>query len=153
VPSYYGDPDAPEPNGPRRIGVIGIVERDGRVLVQRRADDGAWDFVGGALGEEETVLEALAREVHEESGLQVLEASLLGIFSDPSRIIEYPDGSVCRLLSIVFRVAADAREPRKSEESLELRFVERGELAEMDVWPSVRPVRDAYLERAGVVVA
>jgi 8-oxo-dGTP pyrophosphatase MutT (NUDIX family) len=144
VPSYYRDPAAPAPNVPRRIGVIALLEREGAVLVQRRADDGAWDFVGGGLDEHETVLGALHREVHEETGLRIADAELFGMFSDPTRIIEYPDGNICRLLSIVFRARPGPGEPRAGEESLELRFVSRNELAELDLWPAARPIRDVY---------
>jgi 8-oxo-dGTP pyrophosphatase MutT (NUDIX family) len=147
VPSYYRDPSAPEPNVPRRVGVIALLERDGKVLVQRRADDGAWDFVGGSLDEEETVLDALHREVREETGLGIADATLLGVYSDPSRIIEYPDGTVCRLLSLVFHARAEPGvEPRASDESLELRFLAHEELARLDFWPVVAPIRDAFLD-------
>jgi 8-oxo-dGTP pyrophosphatase MutT (NUDIX family) len=152
MPSYYRDPDAPAPNVPRRAGVIALLERDGAVLVQRRADDGAWDFVGGALEEHETVLDGLHREVREETGLRIAEAELFAVLSDPTRIIEYPDGTVCRLLSIVFHARAEAGEPRASTASLELRFVARDQLAGLDVWPSVRPIRDAFLAGHGDVV-
>jgi 8-oxo-dGTP pyrophosphatase MutT (NUDIX family) len=152
MPSYYRDPDAPTPNVPRRVGVIALLERDGSVLVQRRADDGAWDFVGGALEEHETVLDALHREVREETGLQIAEAELFAVLSDPTRIIEYPDGTVCRLLSVVFHARVEAGEPRASTESLELRFIARDELARLDLWPSVRPIRDAFLAGRGDVI-
>jgi 8-oxo-dGTP pyrophosphatase MutT (NUDIX family) len=152
MPSYFRDPDAPSPNVPRRVGVIALLERDDGVLVQRRADDGAWDFIGGALDEEETVLDALHREVQEETGLRIADAELFAICSDPTRIIEYPDGTICRLLSVVFRARAEAGEPRPSAESLELRFIGTDELARLDVWPAARPVRDAYLAGRGDVV-
>jgi 8-oxo-dGTP pyrophosphatase MutT (NUDIX family) len=152
MPSYYRDPDAPAPNVPRRAGVIALLERDGAVLVQRRTDDGAWDFIGGALEEDETVLDALRREVQEETGLRIAEAQLFGIYSDPTRMIEYPDGMVCRLLSIVFHARPEAGEPRTSTESLELRFIARDELARLDLWPSVRPIRDAFLAGRGDVI-
>jgi 8-oxo-dGTP pyrophosphatase MutT (NUDIX family) len=152
MPSYYRDPDAPSPNVPRRVGVIALLERDGAVLVQRRADDGAWDFIGGALDEEETVLDALHREVREETGLRIADPELVAIYSDPTRIIEYPDGTICRLLSVVFRARAEAGEPRPSDESLELRFVARDELAGLEVWAAVRPIRDAFLSGRGDVV-
>ena len=152
MPSYYRDPDAPAPNVPRRVGVIALLERDGAVLVQRRADDGEWDLVGGRLDEDESVLDALHREVHEETGLRIADAELFGIYSDPTRIIEYPDETICRLLSIVFRARPEAGEPRPSDESFELRFVGRDELARLDVWPAVRPIRDAYLAGGGEVI-
>ena len=152
MPSYYRDPDSPAPNVPRRVGVIALLERGGAVLVQRRADDGAWDFVGGGLDEEETVLGALHREVHEETGLRIADAELFGVFSDPTRTIEYPDGNICRLLSMVFRARPAPGEPRPSEESLELCFIGLKELAELDVWPTARPIRDAYLAGRGDVI-
>jgi len=35
---YYRDPTAPEPTHPRTLGVIGIIERDGAILLERRTD-------------------------------------------------------------------------------------------------------------------
>jgi ADP-ribose pyrophosphatase YjhB (NUDIX family) len=153
MPSYFRDPDAPTPNVLRRIGVVAAIERNEMILVQRRADDGEWDFLGGMLEEDERVLEALRREVHEETDLEPAEAKLFGIFSDPTRIIAYPDGTVCGLLSMVFVVTLAPGELRRRSESLERRFVERDELREVDVWPAVRPIRDAYLPApSGAVV-
>jgi 8-oxo-dGTP pyrophosphatase MutT (NUDIX family) len=152
MPSYYRDPAAPAPNVPRRAGVIALLERDDTVLVQRRADDGAWDFVEGQLDEEETVLDALRREVREETGLRIADAALFGIFFDPARIIEYPDRTICRLLSVVFHTRPEARDPRPSGEWLELRFVARSELARLVLWPTVRPIRDAHLAGGGDVI-
>ena len=75
------------------------------------------------------MLEALRREVHEETGLEVLRADLLGVFSDPTRIIEYPDGSVHRTVSMAFVVVPQpGAAPRTSDESLELRFFARDDL-------------------------
>ena len=68
VPSWYRDPNAPAPNQPLRIGVVALIERDGRLLVERRADDGTWSLVGGALEADESVGDALVREVREETG-------------------------------------------------------------------------------------
>lgn len=147
MPSYYRDPTAPEPNLPRKIGVGALIERDGLVLVERRADSivEEWAFIGGSL-ESESVLDALEREVLEETGFEVEEATLFGIFSDPTRIVAYLDGNVCRVTSIVFRVRpAGANEPVPSEESAEMRFVSRADLARLPFWPAHRPIRDAFL--------
>jgi hypothetical protein len=38
VPSHSRDPGAPAPNRPRRVGVTAVVEIDGGVLLERRAD-------------------------------------------------------------------------------------------------------------------
>jgi ADP-ribose pyrophosphatase YjhB (NUDIX family) len=145
VPSFYRDPEAPAPNNPRRVGVVAFIVRDGALLLERRADFGTWGIPGGALEEDETVDEAISREVHEETGLEVVAADLFGVFSDPSRIISYPDGNVFRLLTVAFVVQVAIGEPRISDESLELRFVPLGEIRRFEIGPAHAPLIDAYL--------
>src|SRR6476661_6998294 len=55
-------------------GVQGILERDGRVLLARRAHDprqGHWDLPGGFVNETEHPLDALRREFREETGIEI----------------------------------------------------------------------------------
>lgn len=100
------------------------------------------------------MLNALHREVHEETGLEVLTADLLGVCSDPTRIIGCPDGTAQRLLTVAFVVVPEPGvAPRASDESLELRLVARDELSALPLWPAAMPIRDAFLAAAGVVVA
>lgn len=154
MPSFYRDPDAPSPNHPRRIGVVAFIERDGALLLERRADFGTWGVPGGALDEDETIEEAIAREVHEETGLTAVSIELLGVFSDPSRIIEYDDGNVYRLLTVAFVVGVGTGEPRISEESLELRFVPLAQVRDLELGAAQVPVVDAFLDgRARPVIA
>ena len=155
MPSYYRDPRAPAPNVPRRVGTTALIEREGSFLLERRRDDGSWGFVGGRVEDDETVLAALHREVLEETGLHIAQSTLFGIFSDPTRVVSYPDGNVWQVLSIVFLVVpVEGDEPVASDESLELRWVSRGELGRLELWPVHRPIRDAWLAGpAGVVVA
>jgi 8-oxo-dGTP pyrophosphatase MutT (NUDIX family) len=152
MPSYYRDPGAPVPNVPRRIGVTALIEREGVFLVERRADSDAheWAFVGGRLGEDESLLGALHREVCEETGFVIERALLFGLFSDPTRIVSYPDGNICRITSIAFRVTPLGGDgPRPSAESSEMRFVSRDELARLPFWPAHQPIRDALLQESG----
>jgi 8-oxo-dGTP pyrophosphatase MutT (NUDIX family) len=154
MPSYYRDPTAPTPNRPRRIGVVAVVEIEGSILLDRRSDDGSWAFLGGGVEEDESVLDALRREVREETGLEVLSADLLGVFSDPTRIVEYADGTVQRVLTVAFVVVPrPGAAPTPSDESLELRLVARDKLGARPLWPAATPIRDTFLAAAGVVVA
>lgn len=106
--------------------------------------------MGGTLEQDEHLLDALRREVHEETGFEVASAELVGLFSDPTRIIAYPDGNVCRVLSIAFLVTPRGDgEPRPSHESAGMRFVSRAELAKLDFWPAQLPIRDALLRFDG----
>ena len=55
--------------------VIGLIERDGKYLIQRRPEDGLlgglWEFPGGKIEAGETKIAALQREIAEETSLQV----------------------------------------------------------------------------------
>ncbi|MDQ3671219.1 MAG: NUDIX domain-containing protein [Actinomycetota bacterium] len=154
MPSYYRDPEAPTPNVPRRVGVTALIERGGAFLVERRRDDpDVWAFIGSTLEENEHLLDALDREVREETGFEIEHAELLGVFSDPTRIVAYPDGNVCRVLSIAFRVTPRGRrQPILSDESAGMQFVSRAELARLAFWPAQRPIREALLGEASFPV-
>jgi ADP-ribose pyrophosphatase YjhB (NUDIX family) len=148
MPSWYRDPSAPPPNQPLRVGAVALIEREGVVLVERRADDGTWGLIAGALEADESVVEALEREIREETALSTSSVELLGIFSDPSRIVGYDDGNVYRVLAVAFVVAVHDGDPAPSEESLELRFVPRTDLLSLDLTPAHRPIVEAYLDGA-----
>lgn len=59
---------------------VGVIVRDGRVLIARRPDHvhqgGLLEFPGGKVEPGETVQQALVREIAEETGLSLTEASL-----------------------------------------------------------------------------
>ena len=63
------------------VGVL--IDSVGRVLVTRRAPDahqgGLWEFPGGKVEADETLLEALARELKEELGVSVQKTEALMI--------------------------------------------------------------------------
>jgi 8-oxo-dGTP pyrophosphatase MutT (NUDIX family) len=97
MPGYYRDPHAPTPNKPRTIGAAALIVRDCSLLLDSRMDDAAWGLPAGRVEADETVTEAVIREVREETGLTVTSVVLFGIFSDPTRIVEYIDGNVYSL--------------------------------------------------------
>ena len=152
MPGYYRDPKAPAPNNPRAIGAAALIGRDGSLLLDQRVDDGAWGLPAGRVEDDETVSAAVVREVREETGLEAVAVTLFGIFSDPTRIVEYLDGNVFGLVTIVFAVVTADGDPVASEESLDVRFVPVGELASMDLFPPHRPIIDAYLRGTAEVV-
>jgi 8-oxo-dGTP diphosphatase len=70
--------------------VVGIAAaarvRDGRWLLVRRTDTGQWALPGGTLEWGETLRQAVARELSEEAGVEVLElGALSGVYSAPER--------------------------------------------------------------------
>jgi 8-oxo-dGTP pyrophosphatase MutT (NUDIX family) len=143
---YFRDPVAPEPNSPRMFSVAALIERDDTLLLERRVDAPLWSLIAGRVEEDESLTEALTREVHEETGLSVSRYELFGTFTDPTRIISYPDGNILRVASFVYSVAVESFGGlRASEESQELRFFPRSELRGLDVPATQRPVFERYL--------
>ena len=91
--------------------------------------------------------------MREETGFAIEDAELLGVFSDPTRIVAYPDGNICRVLSIAFRVTPTGRgEPISSDEAAEMRFVPRDKLARLAFWPAHAPILEALLRQPGAPV-
>ena len=140
------DPAAPEPNHRRTLSVIALIERDESLLLERRSDAPLWSLIAGMVEDTETLTDALRREVFEETGLTVTNYELFGTFSDPTRIVSYPDGNVYRIASFVYAVGvASFDDLRPSSESEELRFSPKAELLTLDLPPTQRPVVDKLL--------
>ena len=76
--------NAPDPRAyPDRpyLAVSAAIIRDGRVLVARRARGpalGVWTLPGGVVEAGETLIEALVREVQEETGMTIEPVTLAG---------------------------------------------------------------------------
>lgn len=84
-------------------GVAAIV-RDGqnRVLFIRRADNGQWGLPAGGIDPGETPAEAVVREVHEETGLEVRVARVAGVFGGKGFRMQYENGDWAEYTVVVF---------------------------------------------------
>jgi 8-oxo-dGTP pyrophosphatase MutT (NUDIX family) len=143
---YFRDEAAPEPNRPRGLGVLALIEREQSLLLERRTDAPLWSLIAGAVEDTESLTDALRREVHEETGLVVSCYALFGTFSDPSRIASYPDGNVYRVASFAYLVDVQSFEGlRPSPESEELRFFARHEIAGLELPATQWPVLELFL--------
>lgn len=79
-----------------------IGDGHGRVLLQRRADDGKWAYHGGAIEIDESAEEALRREVREELNLELDEIELFGVYSGAEFHHVYPNGDEVSGIDIVY---------------------------------------------------
>jgi len=108
----------------------GLVFDDaGRVLLARHSNAGLWLAPGGAIDPDESPVDAVVREVFEETGLHVEPVNLLGVFGGPSFRVRYANGDETGYVMVVFecRVLGGTPIP-DGEEVLELRWVAPDEL-------------------------
>lgn len=62
------------------------VTADGQIVLVKRKDNGLWSLPGGLVDWGEDLSQAIARELKEETGLQVCEMGrLVGVYSSPQR--------------------------------------------------------------------
>jgi ADP-ribose pyrophosphatase YjhB (NUDIX family) len=94
------------------------------------------------------------REVTEETGLVVEVDRMVGIYTDPRRVIEFSDGEVRQEFSMCFAAHVVDGELKASEESFEVAWIEREALDRLDIAPTtLRRIEDALSNRSGAVVA
>jgi len=100
-----------------------IFDRRGRLLLQQRSDGGQWGLPGGSVEIGESVRDAVAREVREETGLIVVVRRLVGVYSMPSlQLVRYPDGNVWHYVSVSFECAVRGGSLATCDETLALEY-------------------------------
>jgi ADP-ribose pyrophosphatase YjhB (NUDIX family) len=122
-------------------GAQGILERDGRVLLARRANEprrGYWDLPGGFLHETEDPIDGLRREFREETGLEIEPVELLRIDVEP-----YAGRHV---FSVTWIVRGEG-EPVAADDVAELRWFARDELPAEMAFPGQDKVLLAWAMR------
>jgi ADP-ribose pyrophosphatase YjhB (NUDIX family) len=110
-----------------RLSVSAVVWREesrAALLLMRRSDNGLWGLPGGYVMAGESVQAAAAREVREETGVEVEVGRLIGVYSDPRRqVIAYPNGERVHAVNLCFAARPLAEgEPSTPEETLETAF-------------------------------
>jgi ADP-ribose pyrophosphatase YjhB (NUDIX family) len=137
-----------------RPGVAAVIFDDGRVLLQRRDDTRRWGLPGGGVEPGESVRQAVIREVHEETGLDVEPVRLIGVYSDPAyhQVMTYPDGNVIHYVSTVFECVVRGGALACGAESLELGWFHPDALPEDLMLISTVRIRDAVANQVGAFV-
>ena len=135
---HFNDPDAPRPNSIVIAVSAFVLDEDDQLLMIRRTDNGYYALPGGRHELGETMTQTVVRETEEETGIIVEVTSLVGIYSNPDHVMAYDDGEVRQEFSICFRARPVAGAPRTSDESSEVVWVPRAELAGIEVHPSIR---------------
>ncbi|MEV0063806.1 NUDIX domain-containing protein [Nocardia sp. NPDC050718] len=144
---YYRDPNAPKANSLVPGGSVLVVDSAGRILMQRRGDSGNWSLPGGVMEIGETLEECAVRETKEETGLDIEITGLLGIYTDPSHVIEYSDGEVRQEFAVTYYGRVTGGVLRVSNESTEVRFIRIKEMSELPIHPTVRLRLEHYADQ------
>ena len=115
-----------------------LCDMHGRVLIAERLGggpfQGLWEFPGGKIGDGETPVEALSRELAEELGIEVTTcASFMNLRH------EYDD----RVVTIEFFIVSAWNSDPVGREGQELRWVPREQLDADELLPADVPVIEA----------
>lgn len=111
-----------------------IHDGEGRLLLQRRASDGAWSLPAGAIDPGESPAQAVVREVWEETGLRVIPVRLAGLFSGAKFRHTYENGDRVEYMVALFRCRVIGGELGGHDgETIELRYVEPDAMPELAV--------------------
>ncbi|MGQ4469301.1 NUDIX domain-containing protein [Streptomyces violaceoruber] len=148
---YEDDPDAPAANSLVPAASAVVTDDAGRILLQRRVDNGMWALPGGAMNLGESLPECAVRETREETGLDVEVVGIVGTYSNPRHVFAYDDGEVRQEFSICFLARPVGGQLAVSDESTEVRWVDP---AEVDDLPMVSGVRKRVTDwRSGAMPA
>jgi len=110
-----------------------------RILLERRSDNGLWCVPGGAIGLGETLEEALAREVREETSLEISEPKLFDVKASVHMI--YPNQDEVYYTDVVYIVKNFSGTLKQDEESTELKWFKIEEL------PEIMPTQSGYIQK------
>lgn len=136
VTFYRGDPNAPKTTQGAHLGANAIITCNGKLLLEKRKDCDIWGLVGGGVKKTETALQAMVRETWEELGLRIAKERFrkLAVYGEPGRIAAYRDGSIWRMVIVVFGLELE-EEPDMviSSESKDLRFFSKEELKDINI--------------------
>ena len=136
VKFYRGDPNPPKTTMPAHLGANAIITYNGKILLEKRRDCDIWGLVGGGVKKTESPIQAIAREIKEELGLQIPQEKFrkLAVYGEPGRIAAYQDGSIWRMVVVIFGLELK-EEPKMviSAESKDLRFFSKDELKDIEI--------------------
>ena len=136
VKFYRNDPNAPKTTMKAHLGANAIITCGEKLLLERRRDSDTWGLVGGGVKKYEEPIDAMAREVWEELGLRIPKDRFrkLAVYGEPGRIAAYQDGSIWRMVIVVFALELpEDTTLRISKESRELQWFSREELRNISI--------------------
>lgn len=104
-----------------------------KLLLTKRSDNQRWCLPGGAVESGESASEGCIREVLEETGLLISIEKLVGIYSNPHYLVEYPDGNRIQPFGICFEGIPRSGELCLSEETIGFGYFSLAQIDHLEV--------------------
>ncbi|MGO2518637.1 MAG: NUDIX domain-containing protein [Microbacterium sp.] len=83
--------------------VTAVIRDDiGRILLARPRGEDQWALIGGGMEPGEEPIAALAREIREELGVEVVVGHLIGVYGGEEMIVTYPNGDRCAYVTSAY---------------------------------------------------
>ncbi len=136
--------------GVLRVGCTAVIfDATGeKVLLTQRADNGQWCLPGGAMEPGESAAEACVREVYEETGLHFRIQRLISLYSNPDRLVEYPDGNRVQVVALNFEAEVTGGALGLSNETTAAGYFSQAEIHGLELLHSTdERLRDAFARR------
>ena len=104
-----------------------------RILLVRRSDNAKWAVPGGYMDAGESLTEACAREVREETGLVVQVSRLVSVYTNPNVLLEYPDGNRWQIVVLHFEAQVIDGDLTCSDETTELAYFSKSAIENLSM--------------------
>jgi 8-oxo-dGTP diphosphatase len=130
------------------LAVSAAIVRDGKILVVRRARPpahGVYTLPGGVVEVGETLVEAVAREIREETGMTIEPVALAGFRETVVR--DAQDRVERHFVILCFAARWQAGEPVLNEELSEAHWIDPAELAGLNTTPGLAEIVAAAYQR------
>ncbi|AVF65833.1 NUDIX domain-containing protein [Vibrio alginolyticus] len=115
-------------------GVAGIILNENKELLLQQKSDGTWSLPAGMIEPQESSVEALTREVREETGLDVKVDRLLGVFGGEGFGFTYPNGVQVEYTVIMFKcVVESSSQSVIDDEAVSLKWFSKGNMPRFEL--------------------
>lgn len=142
-----------KPQQTPKIAVNAVVFNGQReVLLARRTDNGLWCIPGGHVDLGETLAQACARELYEETGLTAEVVRLVGVYSDTQGSLHIAQGPEWHTVRVSFLCKVTGGSLTPSEETSEIRYFNVRQLPPL-ITDHARRIQDAYEDKKEGVIA
>jgi len=126
-----------------RVIIVGIIEKEGKILLGKEPENigpypNTWHLPGGGINlDEESLEEALKREIKEEAGIEIKDIESVGFDEDyePNK-----HGEMTHYLFIDFKAICTSKQLNPGDDMNYLQWVERSKIKKLNLNKPTRKV-------------